>query len=300
MVERAQRHEFQQLELDASSWQWAPAEGAVGAALDVLERGGIVVLPRLDFPVDGEERRVLFEAGVALTAKNLSFDPLSGRLKGGDLSGDAAAHLRNLLERYARLSMALVKNLLPRYANALVQGKASYRPADASNRSVSWRKDDRRLHVDAFPSNPVHGKRMLRVFTNINPHGTARVWRVGEPFEAVAARFAPRVPRPVPGSSALLSWLGVTKSRRTDYDHLMLHIHDRMKADDTYQQSAVHATLAFPAGATWIVQTDAVSHAAMSGQYLLERTFLLPVDGMREPALSPLKILEGICGRTLA
>ena len=56
----------------------------------------------------------------------------------------------------------------------------------------SWRADDRRLHVDAFPSRPNYGERILRVFTNVNPDGEPRVWRVGEPFEAVARRFLPR------------------------------------------------------------------------------------------------------------
>jgi hypothetical protein len=48
------------------------------------------------------------------------------------------------------------------------------------------------LHVDAFPSRPIRGERILRVFTNIHPDSTqARVWRVGEPFEDIARRYLP-------------------------------------------------------------------------------------------------------------
>ena len=61
-----------------------------------------------------------------------------------------------------------------------------------STRKQSVRADDRRLHVDAFPSRPNYGERILRVFTNVNPDGEPRVWRVGEPFEDVAPRFLPR------------------------------------------------------------------------------------------------------------
>jgi hypothetical protein len=47
------------------------------------------------------------------------------------------------------------------------------------------------MHVDNFPSTPTRGKRILRVFTNVNPSGRARVWRMGEPFEQMAtALFA--------------------------------------------------------------------------------------------------------------
>jgi hypothetical protein len=45
--------------------------------------------------------------------------------------------------------------------------------------------------------------------------------------------------------------------------------------------------------------TDQVSHAAMAGQYQLEQTFLLPVDAMRAPEGSPLRVLERLMGRRL-
>ena len=78
---------------------------------------------------------------------------------------------------------------------AVSAARAHELPAAAapSGRAVSWRKDDSRLHVDAFPSRPNHGERILRVFCNVNPHGEDRVWRVGEPFEAMARTLLPRV-----------------------------------------------------------------------------------------------------------
>jgi hypothetical protein len=45
--------------------------------------------------------------------------------------------------------------------------------------------------------------------------------------------------------------------------------------------------------------TDAVSHAAMAGQYQLEQTFLLPVGAMLDEQQSPLRILERLKGRPL-
>ena len=89
-------------------------------------------------------------------------------------------------------------------------------------------------------------------------------------------------------------------SKRSAYDALMLQLHDRMKEDALYQQSAPQQSFEFPAGSTWMAFTDQVSHAAMAGQYQLEQTFLLPVEAMREPERSPLRVLERIKGRRLA
>ena len=84
----------------------------------------------------------------------------------------------------------------------LHQAKTSLRPVEVSGRRQSWRKDDTRLHVDSFPSQPSCGKRILRVFSNVNPDGRPRVWKVGEPFEAVARKFWPELRGPLAAGRA--------------------------------------------------------------------------------------------------
>jgi hypothetical protein len=163
----------------------------------------------------------------------------------------------------------------------------------------SHRKDDRRLHIDAFPSWPTQGWRILRVFSNVHPTGTARLWQVGEPFEAFVARFLPWVPPFRPGVAWLLERLRITRGRRTPYDHLMLALHDLAKGDEAYQRSAPRVDVAFPSGSTWMAYTDRVLHAVRAGQYLFEQTFHLPVTAMREPHQAPLGILEAACRRPL-
>jgi hypothetical protein len=145
----------------------------------------------------------------------------------------------------------------------------------------------------------VQGNRILRIFTNVNSQ-TPRIWRVGEAFEQVAVKFLPEIQPPVPGSLLLLSLLRVVKGRRTEYDHVMVGIHDRMKANSGYQSQVRQTQIAFPPGATWACFTDWVSHAAMSGQFALEQTFYLPVSSMKCPQLSPLRVLEGLTRRALA
>ena len=116
----------------------------------------------------------------------------------------------------------------------------------------------------------------------------------------MAARFLPRVTTTQAGSAVLLAALRITKGRRTPYDHLMLQLHDRVKADMGYQEQAPQVQLSFAPGSTWMVFTDQVLHAAMSGQYLFEQTFHLPVAAQRRPDLSPLRTLERLTGRALA
>jgi hypothetical protein len=61
-----------------------------------------------------------------------------------------------------------------------------------------------------------------------------------------------------------------------------------------------HETYSFPAGSTWMVYTDQVPHAALSGIHQLEQTFYVPVSSLRHEASAPLRVLEGLMGRPLA
>ncbi len=284
--------------LSIARWDCACSAAEQQQALSALEGGSVLLLPQLGFPLGDGERELLSPA-IAGKSKNVSFDVASGKLRGSGAGESQLPLLRAMVERFATSSRSLVRSLLPRYEAGLVQGRTSYRPAEISNRSTSWRKDDTRLHVDSFPSSPVRGRRILRVFSNVNPQGETRTWRIGEPFETVARHYLPSLPGPVWGASMLLELLHITKGPRSDYDHYMLRLHDRMKSDLGYQAKAEQITFEFPAGCSWIVFTDQVSHAAMKGQYAFEQTFYLPVESMGDPARAPLKVLERLAGREL-
>ena len=203
-----------------------------------------------------------------------------------------------MVARFATCATNLVAALFPRYAPYVRSARTSFRPQPATGRAVSWRKDDSRLHIDAFPSRPNRGERILRVFCNVN-RTEDRVWRVGEDFAVMARQLLPRVRRPWPGAPALLSLLRVTKGARSDYDHLMLGLHDCAKADMSYQQSCRQQVVRFAPGTTWLCFSDQVMHAAVSGQHMLEQTIHLPVSALYDRASSPLAVLERLCGRSL-
>jgi hypothetical protein len=265
----------------------------------LLETGDVLWLRDGFFAVEVAERPLLTPSVLAGANKNVSFDPATGRVSGASANGESVELLRGMLARFSDEAEAFVRRACPAYADRLRVGRTSFRPVEIAGRESSWRKDDTRLHVDSFPATPVQDQRILRVFANVNPDGRPRSWRVGEDFQGLAARFAPRLRAPMPGTALLLHVLHLTKTRRSPYDALMLQLHDRMKEDTAYQSAAPQQPFDFPPGSAWIAFTDQVSHAAMSGQHQLEQTFLLPVGAMLDEGRSPLRILEGLKGRSL-
>jgi len=277
--------------------QVVPLEHA-GPAAACLESGNVLWQRDAFFTVAAPEQ-ALFSPSVLSSGKNVSFDPATGRVGGSSLTGEMSEGLRRMLSRFSDEARAFVERTCPEYAPHITRGRTSFRPVEIAGRPSSWRKDDTRLHIDAFPATPVQGRRILRVFANVNPHGRPRSWRIGDSFDEVGRYFAPTLRMPLPGAGAVLRLLRITKTPRSAYDALMLQLHDRMKEDTAYQRSAPQSACDFSPGSAWMAFTDQVSHAAMAGQYQLEQTFLLPVSAMLDPGTSPLRVLERLTGRSL-
>lgn len=287
-------------ECDLASW--SPSDDSFDSKLlqSSLERGQVLYFPKLRFEVRDNEMGFLSERWSDGKAKNVSLRGSQAELRGANGPAQELEDLRLMIRRFAESSERLVDRLFPGYRKHWVRAGTSFRPLRIEGRATSWRKDDTRLHVDAFPSNPTQGARLLRVFTNVNPGGAPRVWRLGEPFRDFAEKFLPRITWPMPGSAWLMHCLRITKKKRTRYDHVMLQLHDLVKADPEYQDKAPQITFPFPPGTTWIVFSDQALHAAMAGQFMLEQTFDLEIDGLADPATSPLRTLEALTGRKLA
>jgi hypothetical protein len=286
-------------EIEGNRWNGPFDAAEQQRATAALEAGSIVYLPALTFEVSEAELRFFSPDATDGKAKNISHDPRNGRTGGTSLDGGELQALQAMMRRYAQSTEELITSLFPAYAGAAETARTSFRPVQVSGRALSPKKDDSRLHVDAFPSQPTGGRRILRIFTNVNRTGEPRVWQVGGPFEAFAGRFVPRVNGQLPGSAWLQQRLGITKSRRTPYDHIMMRLHDGAKSDDAYQSDAPKTRVEFAPGSTWLVYTDRVLHAALGGQHLFEQTFHLEVAHMQVPAQSPLRILENMKQKTL-
>lgn len=281
--------------LNTRYWEESFSAHEQQSATSALEEGKVIFLPELAFQLKAYEKPLLTPAILEKKYKNVSFNPNTQEIKGvADKKNER--QLLMLMERFFAQSYAFVEALMPHYKGKLIKGRTSYRPVEVAGRKTSILKDDTRLHVDAFVATPNQGKRILRVFCNINPERQSRLWHLGEPFEEVVRQFSKDLCPPVFGSRLLLRLLGMTKSYRSLYDHYMLLLHNEMKKNEEYQKNVSKEAVHFPANSTWIVMTDSVSHAALSGQFMLEQTFYLPPEKMLSPERSPKIILEKALG----
>jgi 3-deoxy-D-manno-oct-2-ulosonic acid (Kdo) hydroxylase len=289
--------------IDIESWENPISEEIQIKAIESLEAGKVLYFPKLSFPINQHETPYISPDKIDPKTKNISYDIRKDHLAGTLHTGEEAQVLKEMIKRYSMATRHFLGRLAPNYTSYLgkSQARTSYRPVEIFGRkSPSYRKDDTLVHVDAFPSSPTQGNRILRVFTNINAEGKSRVWHLGEPFEDVVKKIAPKTSNPLPGIAYLLNWFGITKNYRTLYDHYMIQIHDLMKGDHHYQTTVPKEEVHFPAGSSWIVYTDQVSHAALSGQHVLEQTFNLPMVSLKNAASAPLSILERHFDKLLA
>lgn len=284
--------------INTNSWSEVFEKPLQEEAVRSLESGKILFFPNLKFIIKDEELELLNETDLAF--KSIKYNDSNGKIWGvKNIDSKKEEKMKNLIQRYNQSAVNLVNNLLPVYKDNATVGNASLRTVPAEGRKQSKRQDDTKLHVDAFTTRPTHGKRLLRVFNNVNQNNIPRVWKAGEPFEDLAKKFLPRLPKYNKFIASFLQSTGLTKSFRTNYDHIMLKLHDTMKMDDEYQKTTPSQTIPFPAGSTWICYSDLVSHAVTSGKGLLEQTIYVNQDGLIMPNNSPLKILERLTSKTL-
>jgi hypothetical protein len=274
-----------------------------------LESGAILFIPRTPIHLDKDDLEFLLglKQSGAHFHKNIAYRPLADRITGlGPRESSDTNRLRGILREYSRSAARLVDDLLLPYAGHWKFDYASYRPLEEQGRPARLRARNDLPHVDAFPTRPTNGDRILRLFTNINARRN-RVWLTTHTFEAVAPRFARQIGLggPVRENRAIRALLALAKfahfpgNHRSPYDQYMLRCHNAMKEDQSFQESCPKLHWEFPPYSTWMVFTDFVSHAVLQGQYALEQTFIVRREAMACPEKSPLAILEHLAGHSM-
>ena len=272
-----------------------------------LEQGSVLYFSTIPFAFAESDREFLLSLKQSGSRfhKNISYRPVTGILKG--VAADSADHIRLLrvMRGFSEEVTRFVEALLKPYAGKLKLDFASFRPLEEKGRDLPLHQRNDLLHVDAFPSRPTHGARILRVFVNINP-AASRIWNVGEPFHALLPEImrTQKLAPPHRSSAArnlarLAAKLGLPVPDRSRYDDFMLFLHDWLKENADFQQNSPKRELAFPSGCCWMVYTDGVPHAAMSGQFALEQTFIVPVEALVSPETAPFRVLETVTGAAL-
>jgi hypothetical protein len=271
-----------------------------------LEQGQILFFSQPPFVFPNEDASFLISQPQTNSRlhKNISYRPEEDVMRGfgGDPKDEKRA--QEILRNYCSAVTGFVSKLLAPYAGKMQRDYASFRPLEEEGRDLPLHKRNDLLHVDAFPSRPTRGGRILRVFTNVNPSKN-RIWLTGERFSGLAKKYADDAGlRTIAGSKLrrstmhLLHGAGLPVPDRSAYDEFMLRFHDFLKENSEFQ-SGDKERVEFPPMSTWLVFTDGVPHAALSGQFAMEQTFIVPPEALVSRADAPIAVLEAICGEKL-
>ena len=302
------------LALDEQSLEYGPPSAQARAWCERLEAGDILYFPQSPIAFRSEDLAFLLgqqQSGSGLH-KNIAYKPNIDQVSGLETSatnGVEAEHLRAVMRQYSQDVTRFLTRFLSPYEGRWKLDYASFRPQEEEGRDLPLRKRNDLLHTDAFPTRPTRGARILRFFNNIHPT-RSRDWVVTDPFGQLARRYAPKeIALPATGGSAgkalrtLANATGLGRAipslKRSAYDDFMMRFHNFLKENASFQAGCRKESLQFPAGSSWMVYTDMVPHAVLSGQYALEQTFLVAHEAMVTPESSPLSVLEAMTQSSL-
>src|SRR5690242_5208749 len=243
----------------------ADAELRARQCCELLEKGEILFFPRPPFPLAEDDRNYLTgqRRMDSRLHKNISYRPGEDLLRGFSDGQENENRMHGIMRAYSGAVAGFVSRLLSPYAGKFQLDYASFRPLEEEGRDLPLHKRNDLLHVDAFPSRPTRGGRILRVFTNINPD-TSRVWNVAERFDVLAENLAVEAGLnriAAQDSSAFQGLLnktmramrsvGIPLVDRSAYDKFMLRFHDYLKENNSYQANCAKTRLEFPPQSTW-------------------------------------------------
>lgn len=272
-----------------------------------LEAGDILFFPETPIEIPSDDLAFLIghqQVGGAYH-KNIAYRPLEDRITGFDAQDSASTErLRTIMGRYSKDVIAFLREFLGPYQGKWKVDYASYRPEEEQSRDLALRKRNDLLHTDAFPTRPTHGDRILRFFNNINPERT-RNWITTETFDVLVEKMrggklnGGTVPLPTSmetsGIKRTLTGLGAGKLipslKRSPYDEFMMRFHNYLKENTSFQENCPKQHWEFPPSSSWMVYTDMVSHAVLSGQFALEQTLIVSREAMVTPERSPYGVL---------
>jgi hypothetical protein len=272
-----------------------------------LEEGNILFFPSCPFEFPKDELKFLLaqKQTAATNRKNIAYKPHSDKITNFVQSSEGQGkQLLDIMRNYSKRSANFLSQLLSPYAGKWRLDYASFRPFQEKGRPLRTRARNDLLHVDSFPTRPMHGSRILRFFTNINPE-ESRYWMTTEPFDSLASKFGGKAGVPFPPgvnhslagtlirkSKKMASQLGLPVSLRSPYDIFMLNLHNFLKENEEFQKTCPKDYWEFPPNSCWAVYTDLVSHAATAGQYALEQTLIIPPSALVDPEKAPVRVLE--------
>lgn len=281
---------------------------------DSLERGSIVFFPESPVPLPSAEDLAFLrqELPDLLRLKNISYHPESGRIPGLDKADpEVAERIQRILVSVSDNISAFLAENAPRLVDHWTVGTCSFRPIQEQGRDLDPHASNELIHIDAGAYGATNGDRLLRFFINVNPE-VDRVWATKGNFQDLFRSHGERAG--LGNANAGNNYLskGALDHARTGlvnllaagmpsfkvldsspYDREMRRFHNYMKDTPSFQQAVEgHQEFSFPPFSAWMVFTDTVSHACLSGQYAFVHTSIVRLQSCRLPELAPLNIMR--------
>jgi hypothetical protein len=284
-----------------------------GAMEHLLEAGNIILFPEcpIELPSADELTQLREQLPGQLKLKNISYHPEADSVRGLDPDSPVADLVhKSLVNHSKRVSEFLRAQLPDLFRHALI-GTCSFRPMEEKDRNLKAHASNELIHIDAGAYGATNGDRILRFFVNYNTTED-RVWATRGAFPALIDQY--RIEAGLADINAdnlakgpldhlrtgvlkSIDKLGMPVSRALDsspYDRAMRKFHNFMKDTPSFQTDPDgRIEIRFEPMSAWMVLTDMVSHACLSGQHCLNYTALLPLEDCQHPELAPYNILAG-------
>jgi hypothetical protein len=284
---------------------------APGRLSDELEKSRIVYFPKCPVSLPDEADLAFLREKLAqrVLRKNISYYPDAGRLAGIKADPVVAGRALAVLKSYSGRVQAFLQRTMPAFMRGARLGTSSFRPLEERGRDLKPHASNELVHVDAGVYGATHGDRVLRFFTNVNPTD-GRVWITKGSFADLYRRHAKAARVAVEEVDVEEKWVDRVYSKliraassviplakvidSSPYDRTMRKFHNYMKDTPAFQRDARgHLQIFFEPFSSWMVLTDAVSHACTSGQHAFVDTFLVPLANCRVRQYAPYDILSG-------
>jgi hypothetical protein len=258
------------------------------------------------------------ELPARLTLKNVSYHAEGARLSGLEAAdAELRERTRAVLHDHLQGVTDFLQRLLPHWRGMLGRGKCSFRPIQERGRNLKPHASNELVHVDAGAYGATNGDRIFRFFVNVNDRED-RVWASKGSMQDVlerhgaaaglldeSGRLRMRIDKRLADHAFSLAVGGLARLNplaraldSTPYDRTMRRLHNYMKDSDTFKRDMHgYQEIRFPPYSAWMVFTDGVSHASLSGQFALVTTLIVARSALQYPQFSPYALLAARAAR---
>lgn len=259
--------------------------GQNAEALELLKSGYPVRLPESSLPSLPENLRQAVSnwPNLSLGTKNPSWSGNGRRLKPHRfVQSPCANEFESYLCDFQKKSSEVLKLVLGFQDQYLHSDRVTWRPYELATVSRRWNARDDLFHIDSFSSRPTNGRRILRLFFNASSTDSI-VWSHTFNLKQYIENgffHSLRQNSQVASDSTFDGWLS--------------RVHDQMKRNEQFQETAPRVLHRFAPGDSWVALTDACLHSHLRGEWLMDASWFVSCPALMQSEYSPLACFKGL------